>query len=77
MKILFYYLQGKKINKEKILRSFTLDTQAVMASAIEHVTEEPAVFVVAYLPISVRRPALHFLYGLRFCLTPLIAFWTF
>ena len=33
-------------------------------------------FVVAYLPILERRPALYFLYGPRLCLSPLIAFWT-
>ena len=33
-------------------------------------------FVVAYLLISERRPTLSFLYGPRFCLSPLIGFWT-
>ena len=39
-------------------------------------TEEPAVFVVAYMPISARRPAMYFLYGPCFCLSVLIGFWT-
>ena len=33
-------------------------------------------FVVAYLPISARRPTLYFLDCPRFCLSLLIGFWT-